>query len=149
MITNQEHNQFQSYFLLVDPGSGMMSETNFKKIKKLEFLRSTGQYLFDICSKLQKDHEVYELIRVYADIAQELEFDCFHKIFVDSDSQTLMSKVFKLERWAIILIFYFKVMKMKGQNLDNNIKKLGLEVWKNHVYLVNWIKQLNVFGCLE
>jgi hypothetical protein len=70
----------------VEQGTGIMSEINFAKIKKLQFLKSTGSYLYDICSKLQNDQEVYELIRVYADIAQELEFDCFHKIFQDSDA---------------------------------------------------------------
>jgi hypothetical protein len=40
-------------------------------------------------------------------------------------------------------------MKMKGINLDNNLKKLGMEIWKNHVYLVNWIKLLNIFGNLD
>lgn len=89
------------------------------------------------------------MIRVYADVAQELEFDFLHKIFKDSDSQTLMSKVFKLERWAIILTFYFKVVKMSSQKLDNNLKKLSSEIWKNHVYLINWLKMLEVFGSMN
>lgn len=105
--------------------------------------------MFDICSKLQQGEEVYEMIRVYADVAQELEFDFLHKIFKDSDSQTLMSKVFKLERWAIILTFYFKVVKMSSQKLDNNLKKLSSEIWKNHVYLINWLKMLEVFGSMN
>lgn len=149
LFKEEERNEFDSYFQLTKQGSGIFSETNFKKLKDLEFLRSTGVHLFEICSKLQYNQEVYELIRVYADIAQELEFDYLHKIFKDGDSQTLMSKVFKLERWAIILIFYFKVMKISGQKLDNNLKKLASETWKNHVYLVNWLKMLKVFGKME
>jgi hypothetical protein len=146
IFREEESNEFDSYFQLAKQGSGIFSETNFKKLKNLNFLVETGSHLFDICSKLQVGQEVYELIRVYADIAQELEFDYLHKIFKDQDSQTLMSKVFKLERWAIILIFYFKVMKMSGQRLDNNLKKLASETWKNHVYLINWLKMLKVFG---
>jgi hypothetical protein len=149
LFRDEESNEFDSYFQLVPPGKGIFSETNFRKLKDLEFLRQTGTHLFEICSKLQHGEEVYELIRVYADMAQELEFDFLHKIFKDSDSQTLMSKVFKLERWAIILTFYFKVVKMSNQKLDNNLKKLTSETWKNHVYLINWLRMLNVFGTMS
>jgi hypothetical protein len=95
----------------VPVGTGILSETNFRKLKHLESLKRTGNQLYQICSKMQSDQEVYELIRIYADLAQEIEFDYLHKILKDQDAQNLLSKILKLERWSIILIFYFKVMK--------------------------------------
>jgi hypothetical protein len=130
-------------------GTGLLSETNFRKLKQLDALRKTGNQLLQICTKMQGDQEVYELIRIYADIAQEIEFDYLHKILKDSDAQNLMSKLLKLERWSVILIFYFKVMKRSDVQLDSLLKKLSSEVWKSHVYLITWIKMLKIFGNLS
>ena len=98
---------------------------------------------------MQTDQEVYELIRVYADLAQEIEFDYLHKILKDQDAQNLLSKLLKLERWSVILIFYFKVMKRSDTKLDSVLKKLASEVWKSHVYLITWLKMLKIFGSLS
>lgn len=71
-----------------------------------------------------------------------------HKILQDPDAQNLLSKLLKLERWSIILIFYFKVMKKSDLKLDSLLKKLASEVWKSHVYLITWLKYLKIFGRL-
>jgi hypothetical protein len=86
IFREEESNEFDNYFKLAKKGHGIFSETNFRKLQNLEFARRTGVHLFEICSKLQHGEEVYELIRIYADIAQELEFDYLHKIFKDADS---------------------------------------------------------------
>jgi hypothetical protein len=41
------------------------------------------------------------------------------------------------------------VIKITGQKLENNLKKLASETWKNHVYLINWLKKLKVFGAMN
>lgn len=127
----------------------MLSDTNYKRLKHLESLKKTGFQLFQICSKIQAGQEVYELIRIYADLAQEIEFDFLHKILKDQDAQNLLSKLLKLERWSVILIFYFKVMKRSDPKLDSVLKKLASEVWRSHVYLITWLRMLKIFGSLR
>jgi hypothetical protein len=115
----------------------------YSKFKQLSFFEKCGFQLYSIKKNLIQKNDVYDLIRLYADFAQEKEFNYIEKIFTDKEARLLFSKVLKLERWAIILLFYFKVQKIKGAEFDNLAINLASEAWKNHNNLVNWIKVLN------
>lgn len=47
------------------------------------------------------------MIRIYADHAQEIEFNKMSSIFKEKQASNLFSRIMKLERWAITLVFYF------------------------------------------
>ena len=128
---------FESYFKLNKFAGDIL-----KKIPNLDFFARTGRQIFEIFDVMRANKDVYEKIRLYADMAQELEFESIHKIFSDSDAKKLFSKVFKLERWSIILIFYFKVIKKSSPKLMGMLKGLIEHVWSNQNNLVNWVNVL-------
>jgi hypothetical protein len=125
---------FRSYFLL-----NKFALELVEKIPNLGFLSKTGLQIHLINKFMKKNGDVYEKIRVYADMAQELEFDSFHQILGDKDGQALFSKILKLERWGIIVIFYFKVVKANQHKLNSLLRGLSELVWTNQQYLVKWI----------
>ena len=129
---------FESYFKLSKFAAEILD-----RIPNLNFLAKTGQQIHKIYEVMRGNKDVYEKIRLYADMAQELEFESMHRIFADTDARKLFSKVFKLERWSIILIFYFKVIKKTSPKLMGMLKGLVEHVWSNQNNLVNWINVLD------
>jgi len=128
-------NEFYRFFEVI--------QSEYSKFKQLSFFEKCGFQLYSIKKNLLQKNDVYDLIRLYADFAQEKEFNFVERIFIDKDARMLFSRVLKLERWAIILLFYFKVENVSGPEFDNLAISLASEAWKNHNNLVNWIKILN------
>lgn len=75
-------------------------------------------------------------------MAQEFEFDILEEIFHDVDAKKLCSRILKFERWTIILIFYFEIVKKSDEKLMNMLKGMMENVKKNQNYLVTWLRKL-------
>lgn len=118
----------------------------YKKFKDLTFIERCGYQLSCINKGFKVGKDVYDMIRIYADHAQEPDFNKIETIFQDQQASNLFSRIMKLERWAITLVFYFQVEpfnKPDAENMLTVMKNLVEEIWKNHNNIVNWIKILN------
>ena len=120
-----------------------LDSAEYKKFSDLSFLEKCGFQIYSIQKNLEKGNDVYDLIRLYADFAQEREFNYIEKIFIHKEARTLFSKILKIERWGVILLFYFKVAGIANQRLEKKLFEMMREIWKSHNNLVNWIKCLN------
>lgn len=132
----QEH-KFDNYYKL-----SLKSRNVTNKLKESDFLFNTGKQLEIIKNSMKKGAETYEDIRIYADLAQEFEFDIIEEIFSDLDAKKLCSRILKFERWAIILVFYFEIVKNKNAKLKNLLKGMIETVWNNQCFMVNWMRIL-------
>lgn len=128
---------FEAYFKI-----GPKTISIISTVKDSEFLYNTGKQVSIVTHSIKRNEETYEKIRVYADLAQEFEFDILEDLFSDKDAKRLCSRVLKFERWTIILIFYFEIVKKKNQKLMMMLKGMIENVWKNQCYLVCWLKKL-------
>lgn len=131
-----QHN-FEAYFKI-----SQNTPSVIKTLKDSDFLYNTGKQVSIVTHSIKRGEETYEKIRIYADLAQEFEFDILEDIFSDKDAKRLCSRVLKFERWTIILIFYFEIVKKKNQKLMMMLKGMVENVWKNQCYLVCWLKKL-------
>lgn len=135
---------FDNYFKL-----SLKSKVVTRKLKDSDFLLNSGNQV-NIINKAMKDGiETYEKIRVYADLAQEYEFDILEEIFFDDDARRLCSRVLKLERWTIILVFYFEIVKKKIPKLLSLLKGMMENIWNNQGFLISWLKILVVKHSLD
>jgi len=56
------------------------------KFKDLSFIQKCGYELYNINKDLKINKDVYEVIRVYADCAQEIEFNKIETIFAEKEA---------------------------------------------------------------
>jgi len=137
------YNTYDSFFRL--------NKTIASQFTALNFIERTGDEIYRIYKTIAKDEDSYEFIRLYADCAQEQEFDQFPKIFFIEKARNLFSRLFKLERWGIITLFYFVVAPPPKQilKLAKLLKRLSEQIWINQNALANWIKELNLSNELD
>lgn len=88
--------------------------------------------------------DVYEHVRVYADLAQELDFDQLASLMLDQKARALMARMLKLEHYAVVVLFYFKVTNIRTVNLQERLIALLEKVWANYNIFLNWIKEINL-----
>ena len=69
-------------------------------------------------------------------------------IMVSQKARTLLSKVFKLERFAVVVLFYFKVSTNESIELEKLLVNLIQNIWANQNALLNWIKEINLKNSL-
>jgi len=120
-----------------------------RKFERLQFMERAGSLIKAIAEGLEKKNDVYEYIRLYADFAQEPDFDNLVSVLSSPKAQVVFSRVMKLERFAVVLLFYFKVTKKESDPLSNLLEQLFSKIWINHNCLLNWIKELNILHDLE
>lgn len=119
------------------------------KTVDLEFLAQCGNMLKEMDVDLEAGESPYQKIRLYTDFAQDQKFSYLSKMFKFKQAAFLFSKIIKIERWSVILLFYFCVHYDEPESFFRE-KKLGLklqelikEVFRNHNMLVNWVKMVN------
>lgn len=119
------------------------------KTVDLEFLAQCGNKLREMDLDLENGESPYQKIRLYTDFAQDQKFSYLSKMFKFKQAASLFSKIIKIERWSVILLFYFCVHYEEPESFFRE-KKLGLklqelikEVFRNHNMLVNWVKMVN------
>jgi len=117
---------------------------NCSSFSLLRFLENTGEQVFVINKAFRLGQDVYENIRAYADYAQEPEFEEFIKVLASEKARNLMGRMFKLERWVVINLFYFRVGRPDDSNAQRIIRRLLAQIWESMNFLANWIKELNI-----
>jgi hypothetical protein len=141
----EAHPSYKSYFR-VKP---MSKIPGLIQTLDLCFLSKCGVKLHEIMENLNNGQSPYQSIRMYTDYAQDNKFDILSSMFDDSASRALFSKILKIERWSVILLFYFCVVYDQPQSffkdiaLSNKLAEMITEVFRNHNHLVNWVKILN------
>jgi hypothetical protein len=84
-----------------------LQQAQYIKFKDLTFIERCGYQLYRINEGMKVGKDIYDMIRIYADHAQEPEFNKISTIFQEQEAGNLFSRIMKLERWAITLVFYF------------------------------------------
>lgn len=122
-----------------------VSNFGFNKFKDLSFFEKVGFQLYSINKKLKKNNDVYDLVRLYSDFAQEKLFNKIENIFEFPEPACIFSNTLKLERWVIVILFFNVVKEFDKSTpiVSSYINKAVDLAWRNHNNLVNWIKLLN------
>lgn len=117
----------------------------YSLFKDLSFFEKTGFQLYSINKKLHSNQDVYDLIRLYAEFAQEKDFNSIEKIFENDEVKKKFSNILKIERWVIVILFFNKIRDPDKTTpvLNSYVNKAVEWAWENHNNLVNWIKLLN------
>ena len=136
---------YELYYQITTPEQNSMLLNTLQ----LDFLSKCGNKLWEISQNLKNEISPYQEIRMYTDSVQDPNFEIITSMFINPQAKSLFSKILKIERWAVILLFYFCVaFDEKGifftdKNLANKLTEMMAEVFRNHNHLVNWIKVLN------
>lgn len=129
---------FTEYFAL-KYGVGLDEYSN------LDFIKNCGDQIYKIVQYLKQGKNPYNNIRLYTDHAQEEIFDKMEHIFECKEAGNLFSKILKLERWSIILLFYFNLIKkdasngkrMLGEFNFSRVKPKGKAITKEEIAAIN------------
>ena len=119
------------------------------KLQHLKYLEDSGKHVYQILELLRAGKDLRNMVRDYTQVAQEQEFDSMVGIMVSQKARSLLSKVFKLERFAVVVLFYFKVSTKESRELEKSLICLMENIWANQNGLLNWIKEINLQNSLQ
>lgn len=142
---SEENFDYENYFKI----KKIEDYPDLVKTVDLEFLAQCGNKLKEMDDNLEKMQSPYQEIRLYTDFAQDQKFSYLADMFEYEQASTLFSKIVKIERWSVILLFYFCVRAeeydsfLKEKRLSAKLHELIKEVFRNHNLLVNWVKMVN------
>ena len=119
------------------------------KMQHLKYLEDSGRHIHQILDLLKSGKDLRSMVRDYTQVAQEPEFDSMVSIMVSQKARSLLSKVFKLERFAVVVLFYFKVSTKESKEIEKLLVCLMENIWANQNGLLNWIKDINLQNSLK
>ena len=75
-------------------------------------LNALESFLFNFLGAIERDGNVYEIIRRYVDFIQDKKFNDLPAIIVEQNYRKIITENFILERWAIFAVFYIGMEKL-------------------------------------
>lgn len=109
-------------------------------LENFEFLRAAGAHLNLILKNLSSSGDAYEPIRLYNSAAQSCLFSYLPQLFSNKRAKRLFGKTLKLERWAVVLIFFYQISSGSGCKEMSKLRGIGEILQKNHFLQVSWLK---------